>query len=167
MRLLADEDADSGAIIDGLTWLKGQVNQGDIGVVYLSGHGVTDPRGDYFYVPYNAEIENIGGVLLPTHRTAVPNTEISQTLKQLAGNALFFFDTCHAGKAAGLPFRDAPDYYKFINETASSANAVVLASSGSSELSQESESGNMARLQGLTRGFGGEGFPLQARHRDH
>ncbi|MGO9461606.1 MAG: caspase family protein, partial [Rhodomicrobium sp.] len=137
VKLLTDEDADSGAILDGLTWLKRQVGQGDVGVVFLSGHGVTDPSGDYYYVPYNAKIEDVAGVRLPTRGSSVPDTEFSRTLKQLAGNALFFFDTCHAGKAAGISFKGAQDYNKLINEIAGSANAVVLASSTGSELSQE------------------------------
>ncbi len=138
VKLLTDEDADSGAILDGLTWLKRQVGQGDVGVVFLAGHGVTDPSGDYYYVPYNAKIEEVAGVPLPTRGSSVPDLEISRTLKQLAGNALFFFDTCHAGKAAGISFRGAQDYNKLINEIAGSANAVVLASSTGAELSMES-----------------------------
>jgi WD40 repeat protein len=138
VKLLADEDAESGAILDGLTWLQRQVSQGDVGVVFLAGHGVTAPSGDYYYVPYNARVENIAGVMLPTRGSSVPDTEISHTLKQLAGNALFFFDTCHAGQATGVSFRGQLDYNKLINEIAGSANAVVLASSTGSELSMES-----------------------------
>ncbi len=139
VKLLTDVDAESGAILDGLTWLKRQVGQGDVGVVFLAGHGVTDPSGDYYYVPYNARIEEVAGVPLPTRGSSVPDIEFSRTLKQLAGNALFFFDTCHAGKAAGISFRGAQDYNKLINEIAGSANAIVLASSTGAELSLESD----------------------------
>ncbi len=118
VKLLADEDADSASILDGLTWLRRQVGQGDVGVVFLAGHGVTDPGGDYYYVPYNAKLDDVAGVPLPTRDTSVPDTAISRTLKQLAGNALFFFDTCHAGKAAGVSFRGTQDYNKLINEIA-------------------------------------------------
>ena len=48
VKLLTDEDADNGSILDGLTWLKRQVGQGDVGVVFLAGHGVTDPRRRLF-----------------------------------------------------------------------------------------------------------------------
>jgi WD40 repeat protein len=137
VKLLTDEEADNGAILDGLTWLKRQVGQGDAGVVFLSGHGVTDPGGEYYYVPYNAKLENVAGVPLPTRGSSVPDSEISRTLKQLAGNALFFFDTCHSGQAAGITFRGALDYNKLINEIAGSANAIVLASSTGAEVSQE------------------------------
>jgi len=44
VKLLTDEDADSGSILDGLTWLKRQVGQGDVGVVFLAGHGVSAPN---------------------------------------------------------------------------------------------------------------------------
>jgi WD40 repeat protein len=137
VKLLAEEEADNASIIDGLTWLGRQVSQGDVGVVFLAGHGVTDPRGNYSYVPYNARLEDVAGVALPTRASSVPASEIRQALRDLVGNALFFFDTCHAGGAAGITFRGAPDTNKLINEIAESANAIVLASSTSGELSQE------------------------------
>ena len=137
IKLLTDEDADNGSIIDGLSWLQRQVGQSDVGVVFLAGHGVTSPTGDYYYVPFNARLEEVAGVRLPSRGTSVPNDEISRTLKQLAGNALFFFDTCHSGKAT-VTSRGFQDYSKLINEIAGSANAVVLASSTGAELSIES-----------------------------
>ena len=163
VKLLADADASNGAILNGLTWLKRQVGQGDVGVVFLSGHGVTDPSGDYYYVPYNAEFEDVAGVFLPTRATAVPDSEISHTLKQLAGNAFFFFDTCHAGKAAGISFKGAQDYNKLINEIAGSANAVVLASSTGNELSQERDDWQQgAFTKALLEGLAGKALHYTA-----
>ena len=158
VKLLVDEDADSGSILDGLTWLQRQVSQGDVGVVFLAGHGVTSPSGDYYYVPYNARIETVAGLPLPTRGSSVPDTEISHTLKQLAGNALFFFDTCHSGRASGVSFR-ALDYNKLINEIAGSANAIVLASSTGSESSLESEEWQHgAFTKALLEGMAGKGL---------
>src|SRR5262249_21984981 len=84
-----------------------------------------------------SRLEEAGGLLLPTRSSSVPDSEISRTLKQLAGNALFFFDTCHAGKAAGIGLKGGNDTNKLINEIAGSANAMVLASSTGSEESME------------------------------
>jgi hypothetical protein len=163
VKLLTDEDADNSAIIDGLTWLKRQVGAGDVGVVFLSGHGVTDPGGDYYYVPYNAKLEDVGGLLLPTSGSSVPDQAFYKTLKQLAGNAFFFFDTCHAGKAAGISFKGAPDYNKLINEIAGSANAVVLASSTGAELSQERDEWQQgAFTKALLEGMAGKAFHYTA-----
>jgi WD40 repeat protein len=163
VKLLADEDATNGAILNSLSWLKRQVGQGDVGVVFLAGHGITDPSGDYYYVPYNAEFEDVAGLVLPTRATAVPDSEISRVLKELAGNALFFFDTCHAGKAAGISFRGGQDYNKLINEIAGSANAVVLASSTGSELSQERDDWHHGAFTfALLEGFAGKAFHYTA-----
>ena len=159
VRLLADEDADNGSILDGLTWLQRQVSQGDVGVMFLSGHGVADPTGDYYYVANNAKIEYVGGVPLPTRSTSVPDTEISHALKQLAGNALFFLDTCHSGRAAGILFRGEQDHNKFINEIAGSANAIVLASSKGTEVSQERDEWKQgAFTKALLEGLAGKGY---------
>ncbi len=158
VKLFADENADSSSILDGLTWLRRQVSQGDVGVVFLAGHGVTDPAGDYYYVPHNARMETVGGLILPTSGSSVPDAEISRTLKQLAGNALFFVDTCHAGKASGVGFRSL-DYNKLINEIAGSANAIVLASSTGSESSLESEEWQHgAFTRALLEGMEGKGL---------
>ena len=153
VKLLPDEIADNASIINGLVWLGRQVHEGDVGVVYLSGHGVTDPGGDYYFVPYNAEMENTAGVYLPIRSTSVPDTEISHALKQLVGNALFFFDTCHAGQAAGS---GGIDYNKLINKIADTANAIVLASSTGSELSKEDDTlQHGAFTQALLEGLAG------------
>ena len=57
--------------------------------------------------PTTPRSKRLPGLPLPTRGSSVPDIEINRTLKQLAGNALFFFDTCHAGKAAGVSFRGA------------------------------------------------------------
>ena len=168
VKLLAEEEADNASIIDGLTWLGRQVSQGDVGVVFLAGHGVTDPRGNYSYVPYNARLEDVAGVALPTRASSVPASEIRQALRDLAGNALFFFDTCHAGGAAGISFRGAPDTNKLINEIAESANAIVLASSTSGELSQERDDWRHgAFTKALLEGLAGRGRRHAEGRRDH
>ena len=136
VRLLPDEVADRASIIDALEWLGDRVRESDVGVVFLSGHGVTNQKGDYFFVPYNAEMVSQAGGPLPKRSTSVPDTEIGNALKQLLGNAVFFFDTCHAGQAA---MGGGIDYNKLINTISGSANAFVLASSTGTELSKEDD----------------------------
>ena len=137
VHLLPDEVADRTSIIDALEWLGDRVRESDVGVVFLSGHGVTSQKGDYFFVPYNAEMVSQAGGRLPKRSTSVPDTEIGNALKQLLGNAVFFFDTCHAGQAA---MGGGIDYNKLINTIGGSANAFVLASSTGTELSKEDNS---------------------------
>jgi uncharacterized caspase-like protein len=128
-KMLLDTDAKQRAIIDGLEWLKGAVSKGDVGVVFLSGHGAMDANRNYFFVPHDAEL-----VL----DTAVPDREILHTLKTLRGHALFFFDTRHAGAASGVAIKSSLDLVPFIAELQSAENGVVaLASSDGKALSQE------------------------------
>jgi hypothetical protein len=90
---------ESSAILNGLTWLKRQVSQGGVGVVFLAGHGVTDPSGDCYYAPHNAELEGSAGALLPARGSSIAGADICRTLKRLASNALFF---CDIPRLAGL-----------------------------------------------------------------
>ncbi|MGO9547618.1 MAG: caspase family protein [Rhodomicrobium sp.] len=158
VRLLAGEQADRDAIVDGLEWLTRQVGKDggkdDVGVLFLSGHGFTTPIGQYYYIPHNARIENVDGKLLPTRSSAVPDSEITETLAALKGKALFFFDTCHAGSAAGS---GGLDYNKFVNKIGDAGRAIVLASSAGSELSVElDEWQHGAFTQALLEGLSGQ-----------
>ncbi len=155
VKLLTGDKADRASIVRGLTWLKRQVARGDVGMVFLSGHGVSDPIGDYYFVPHNAEIENVGGLSLPTRDSSVPDSEFSAAFKNVAGDAFFLFDTCHAGKAAGIAMKGEQDFNKFIN-VMRDASAVVLASSSGAELSQErSEWQHGAFTQAVLEGLSG------------
>ena len=161
VRLLPDEIADSTSIIDALQWLGDRVRESDVGVVFLSGHGVTSQKGDYFFVPYNAEmIVSQAGRPLPKRSTSVPDTEIGNALKELLGNAVFFFDTCHAGQAA---MGGGIDYNRLINTIAGSANAIVLASSTGTELSKENDTlQHGAFTQALLEVLAGKGYHYKA-----
>ncbi len=134
VKLLTDKDANAAAIINALNSLIGQVGKDDVGVLFLSGHGVNSPRGDYYYIPYNARIQPEEGTLLPERTTAVPDTEIRRALAMLNGKALFFFDTCHAGLAVGA---GGLYYSKFVDTMKDAGHAIVLASSKGDELSEE------------------------------
>ena len=59
------ENPTSEQLLDGLDWLRQEVTSMDIAVVYLSGHGVNDPDGDYFFLTRDSNPERL-------RRTAVP-----------------------------------------------------------------------------------------------
>jgi WD40 repeat protein len=158
VKLLVDKDAEHAAVIDGLEWLTRVVSQGDVGVVFLSGHGATDARFNYFFLPYDAELDRETGLFLPKRRTAVPDSEILHALKSLYGHALFFFDTCHAGRASGVRLKGELDLRRFVNELKSAESGVVVfASSDGSQLSQErDEWGHGAFTKALIEGLDGK-----------
>jgi len=108
-------------------------------IVFLAGHGVTDERQDYYYLPSNAEIDQTSGLFVPRRSTAVKRSDIISSLRETQGHALFLFDTCHSARATAVAsLRNAPDLVPFINELRSAENGVlVLSSSEGREASQE------------------------------
>jgi WD40 repeat protein len=86
IRLLVNEDATKDEILGGFDWLERETTSKDIAVVFLSGHGINDRTGRYFYLPQNADLDS-------PRRTAVLFSDIKNTVETLPGKALFFIDT--------------------------------------------------------------------------
>ncbi len=139
IRLLTDKQATAAAVIDDLDWISRAASQGDRVIVFLAGHGVTDERQDYYFLPSNAEIDRESGLFVPRRSTAVKRTDIVSSLRETQGHALFLFDTCHAARATSVAsLRGSLDLVPFINELRSAENGVlVLSSSEGREASQE------------------------------
>jgi WD40 repeat protein len=152
VRLLTDTQADRDSVLDGLDWIRKQVTSRDVGAVFLAGHGVNDPDGTYYYLPYNADPDRL-------KRTGVVFTEIKNTLSTLPGKAIFFIDTCHSGNALGTGRRAVSvDTTGAVNELASAENGVlVFSSSTGRQYSLENPAwGNGAFTKALIEGLGGQ-----------
>jgi hypothetical protein len=152
VRLLTDDKASRDDVIEGLEWLKAQVTAKDVGVMFIAGHGMNDNTGKYFFMPYNANPDRLMS-------TGVAQTDIRDTLNSLAGKALFFVDTCHAGNALGTGKTRAigGTTDAFVNELASAENGVIVFSSSTGrQLSQEdSKWGNGAFTKAVVEGLNG------------
>jgi uncharacterized caspase-like protein len=149
-KVLTDEQATKDDILDGLDWIQKETTSKDVAMVFLAGHGVNDSNGIYYYLPVNADIEKL-------KRSAVPFSDIKNTIASLAGKTLFFIDTCHSGNIMGSR-RGISDLTGVINELTSAENgAVVFASSTGNQYSLEDPSwGNGAFTKALVEGFGGK-----------
>jgi hypothetical protein len=151
VRLLTDEKATAETVIDALEWMQRQVTQHDVGMVFISGHGMNDPTLGYAYLPVDTDPERL-------RRTVVPMDEFKKTLANLPGKAIFFLDTCHSGNVLG-PARRAVrnDVAGVVNELASAENGVVVFSSSTGrQFSLESPTwGNGAFTKALLEGMAG------------
>lgn len=149
VKLLTDTQANKDEVLDGLDWLRQQVGQKDMGMLFLAGHGMNDSSGLYYYLPHNANAERL-------LRTGVSMGDIRNTLKSLSGKAVFFLDTCHSGNVLGRRSLDS-DIAAVLNEMASAENGVVVFSSSSGrEYSLEDPKwGNGAFTKALLEGFDG------------
>ena len=148
-RLLTDAQATKGDILDGLDWILRETTQKDVAMVFLAGHGVNDDYGDYYFLPQDTARERL-------RRTGIPYSEISSTVSNIAGKALFFIDTCHSGNVLGTR-GGSLDINGIINQLASAENGVVVfASSSGRQFSLEDPAwNNGAFTKALVEGIRG------------
>ena len=146
---LLDEKAHKDAILDGLDWIQRQTTANDVAMIFLAGHGVDDANNFYYFLPVGADTGKLKS-------TAVPYSEIENTVKNIAGKVLFFADTCRSGDIMGAR-RGPPDIQGIVNELASAENgAVVFASSTGNQYSQEHPKWeNGAFTEALVEGLNG------------
>jgi uncharacterized caspase-like protein len=135
---LTREQATRDEVVDALDWIRKQTTAKDVAVVLLAGHGVNDANGQYYFLPYNADLEKL-------LRTGVKWSDIRDTVTTIPGKVLFFVDTCHSGNVLGGASRRGimDDMTGPINELSSAENgAVVFAASTGKQYSLEKEEWN-------------------------
>lgn len=152
-RVITDGDATRASVIEGLEWLEQQVTSRDVGIVFLAGHGINDEKQTYWFLPADASPQRI-------RTTAVAQDDIRRTLQSLAGKAILFLDTCHAGQmmAGAAARRGQVDINSVVNEFASAENGIIVfASSTGREVALErADWANGAFTRALVEGFEGK-----------
>lgn len=149
-KVLTDTEATKLNILEGLDWLEQTTTRSDLAVVFLAGHGVNDKNGVYYFLPVNANVNQL-------RRTGLAFSDIKNTVASLAGKTLLFADTCHAGNIVGRR-RGAVDINAVVNELTSAENgAVVFASSTGKQNSLEDPAwGNGAFTKALVEALNGK-----------
>jgi WD40 repeat protein len=136
VRLLTDKDATSTGIKDGLLWLQKETTSHDLAVVFLAGHGMTDAKNEFWFLPYEADASRLLS-------TGVSRTDIVGVLHDLPGKKILFLDACHAGAvlASAAHTRAPPvDLNGAINDFATAESGlVVYGASTGREFSIESD----------------------------
>jgi hypothetical protein len=136
VRLLTDGEATSINVKDGLLWLQKETTNRDLAIVFLAGHGMTDAKNEFWFLPYEAD---------PTRllSTSVSRTDIVGVLHDLPGKKILFLDACHAGAvlASAAHTRSVPvDLNGAINDFATAESGlVVYGASTGRELSIEND----------------------------
>lgn len=149
-RVLTDHEVTRASVIAGLEWLeKVATNPDDVSVLFLAGHGITDPHQTYWFYTADSNDDDV-------HIRGVSQDEIREALQSLRGKVLWFLDTCHAGAVAK---RSPVDINVLVNTVSASENGgiVVFASSTGRQVSVESKGlGNgvftKAVVEGIAQG---------------
>jgi WD40 repeat protein len=146
-RVLTDRDVTRASVIQGLEWLeKMATDPNDVTVLFLSGHGTTDPHQTYWFYTADSNDDDV-------RINGVSQNELSQSLQGLHGKVLWFLDTCHAGAAAKRP---RVDINVLVNSVTANENGgvVVFASSTGSQVSVErADLGNGAFTKAVVEGI--------------
>ena len=150
VKLLTDAKASRADVLAGFEWLQKQVTPKDVGIVLIAGHGINDDRGNYYYLPVNADIDKL-------ETTGVPFSAIKAHLSSLQGKGLLFVDTCHSGNVMGRKRGFSTDTTAILNELSSPEyGLVVIASSTGKQYSFENTDwGNGAFTKALVEGLSG------------
>jgi len=152
VRVLTDAQATRANILDGMQWLEKQVKSTDVAILFFAGHGIDDNEGLFYFLPVEADLENLRG-------TGLPQTDIVATVSAIAGKVLVFMDACHSGNLMGKTKRRGLLYINtVINELAAAENgAVVFSSSTGRQYSLEDPDwGNGAFTKGVVEGVRGK-----------
>ena len=150
VRSLLDREASRAQILDGLLWLKRTVQRGDVGIVFLAGHGLNSPNNEYYFVPWDGEHERLS-------KTGVSQSDLRLTLSTLAGQAMLFVDTCFAENAGRTAFGKRREAGALGSDLAAAENGVVVlaSSTGQQESEEKREWGNGAFTKALIEAFSG------------
>jgi hypothetical protein len=149
-RVIVDRDVTRASLIDGLDWLASQATSPeDVSVLFLSGHGLTDEKLMYWFLPSDATEDQ-------AHGKGLSQDDVSRALRNAPGKVIWFLDTCHAGGAA---MRSPVDVNTLVNTVTSPENGglVTFASSKGNETSVESSvwkngAFTLALVEGIEKG---------------
>src|SRR5262249_27768245 len=93
VKLVTDREATRRGSAEGLNWLAQRMTARDVAVIFFSGHGDRDERGNFFLVPVDIDMRNPEGTL-------VPGDLFKKALESMPGRLIFVMDACHSGSVA-------------------------------------------------------------------
>ena len=145
-QLLTDERATRSAVLAGIQWLKSVTTPGDIGILYIAGHGINDVDDTYYFLPHDADADQLS-------RTSVGEEVFRDALTTMKGKSFFFVDTCYSGKSVGV-FSNV-DLTRIANKFSSPEYGVIVfsASQARQESMEKNDWGNGAFTKALVEGL--------------
>jgi uncharacterized caspase-like protein len=125
----------------------------DVAMILLSGHGMNDPRGTYFFLPHDANMDKDTPL-----RTGVSTWDIQIVISSLPGTVLLFVDTCHSGNVVGGLKGGVADINGLINQLSSPENGAVVfaASTGTQASIEDAKWSNGAFTKAVVEGIDGQ-----------
>jgi len=149
--VLANETATRDNIAEGLDWLRAAAKSGDVGMLFLAGHGMSDPQDRrYYYFAHDTDLDRLAA-------TAIRGDDIQAAIRGVSGRKLVFIDTCYADdmENGGLQITDINGLTNRLGSSETRGVAVFSSSTGV-QLSSESDAWrNGAFTEALLEGLSG------------
>ena len=151
VKILADREVTRASVVEALDWLGKSVTARDVAMVLIAGHGVTDEKQNYWFLPADVSMKHLSS-------SAVSQDDILRAMRGVYGKAILFLDTCHANQAvAGA--RGPVDVNSVVNELAKTENGLIVFSS--SQGRESSREVGAIRARRLHRSADRRGRPRQ------
>lgn len=144
--LLRDRDAATrDKILAALYGIAKETESHDVVMIFISGHGDTNPNMSYYFLPMKTKYED-------RFITGVPYYDIIEAVKSMQGTVLLFIDTCYSGGIMGPGIADINGLLNVLRNA--QKRGVVFASSKDIQKSRQVE-GNGAFTKALIEGLSG------------
>lgn len=136
---LTDAQATRAGILQTLADVREQIGESSLFVLTLSGHGLMNNLGEYYFAPHDFDPEGT------VSASGLSWYDLEQEFKQAPGAVLVILDTCHSGSAIASGTRGAllgamdRSIDRAVRQLSAAGveGSIVLASSLSGQLSQE------------------------------
>jgi WD40 repeat protein len=149
-KLLVNNQATVANVQAGLTWLATQRREGDVGMIFLAGHGIQAADQKYLFVAadFDPARPRETGVDYKSIRDALEN------FSHFGNKAIYLIDTCHAEAAFGDNFRPT-NGGSFANELRRQEYGVVALAAAAADQSswEDSKWGDGAFTKALLEGI--------------
>jgi hypothetical protein len=148
--VLPNEKATRQGVLLALKALRDEAQPGDFAVIFISGHGVADTDGAYYYLP----IDFTPGDYLTS---AVSFDDITKLASGIKARTVMFIDTCHSGGITESRLSAIADINKVANGMSNLSNGLVVftASTGEQNAQEKAEWGNGAFTKAIIEGLSG------------
>jgi hypothetical protein len=152
-KTLVNQDANRGNILTAMATHLGKAAPDDVVFIFLAGHGIKNVQtGSYYFVPYNADMQNL-------LFEGLKWSDFDEAIKIISTNVskvVLVLDTCHSG-AINVAMRNLGEGEDLADAMKSASGLYVLSASKGGESSMEDES---FRLPGEKKGHGAFTYAL-------
>ena len=148
-------------IIHSLDFIKNAKAE-DTVIIFLASHGLSDPAGNYYFVPGDANVEDLNKLTEDSARGATGSmTKVSSlisweaffdALRSVPGKRLLVVDTCQAKNIAGTF-----DIHSLAKRSATSSFALLAASKGNEESQEYPQGKHGLFTYAILKGLSGDG----------